>query len=359
MIKEKLTSLNARIYPSHMFQGPSWLVLGVNNVCNLHCKMCDVGTQNLESNFAINLVGTHPLHMPIELFTSICDQTARDFPKTKIGYAFTEPLVYKHLEESLKYAQGKGLFTSVTTNALTLKQRAKMLCESGLGSIGISLDGPESIHNEIRGNSKSFQKAIEGIEELLKYKNPPEISVYCVITEWNIGHLKEFADFFSNYPLKILGFMHTNFTPKNIADNHNLVYGNSYPATDSNVDEINIENYNLPLLWDEILALKKEKYPFQLTFSPEVSSFERLQLFYERPDILWGKRCNDAYSNIMIKSDGSVIPSHGRCYNLPVGNMNDTSLKDIWNSKILSKFRTDLNNAGGLFPACSRCCSAY
>lgn len=359
MISEKLRAINARIYPSRMFQGPNWLVLGVNNVCNLHCKMCDVGTKNLETNFAQNLVGTHPLHMPIELFKSICDQTEKHYPKTKLGYAFTEPLVYKHLEESLRYAKSKNLHTAVTTNALTLKQRAKMLCEVGVNAIDISLDGPEHIHNEIRGNAKSFQKAIEGIEELIKYKIRPEISIYCVITEWNIGHLNEFADFFSNYPIKNLGFMHTNFTPLNIADNHNLVYGNTYPATDSNVDEISIENYNLPLLWEEISELKQKKYPYKLSFSPEVSSFEKLEIFYHRPDLLWGKRCNDVDSNIMIKSDGNVIPSHGRCFNLPVGNMNENTLEEIWNSKTLGKLRADLNKAGGLFPACSRCCSAF
>ena len=78
-----LKLLNKKVAPKHYFFGPEWIVLGVNNVCNLHCKMCDVGTANLETNFAQNLVGSHPLNMPIELFKKIVDQTAATYPKAK------------------------------------------------------------------------------------------------------------------------------------------------------------------------------------------------------------------------------------------------------------------------------------
>ena len=61
----------------------------------------------------------------------------------------------------------------------------------------------------------------------------------------------------------------------------------------------------------------------------------------------------------MIKSDGSVIPAHGRCYNITLGNLYENSIKEIWNSKTLNKLRLDLKKAGGLFPACSRCCSSF
>ena len=64
MIKQ-LKHLNKKIAPKQFLFGPEWIVLGVNNVCNLHCKMCDVGTKNLDSNFAQNFVGTHQLNMPL------------------------------------------------------------------------------------------------------------------------------------------------------------------------------------------------------------------------------------------------------------------------------------------------------
>ena len=94
MITRALKKVNKKLSPGKLYFGPEWIILGVNNVCNLHCKMCDVGTANLETNFAQNLVGSQPLNMPIELFKKIADQTAQYYPNAKLGYAFTEPLVY-------------------------------------------------------------------------------------------------------------------------------------------------------------------------------------------------------------------------------------------------------------------------
>jgi MoaA/NifB/PqqE/SkfB family radical SAM enzyme len=359
MLPEKLRTINAKLYPEKLFFSPKWLVLGVNNICNLHCKMCDVGIDYSASNFYQNLMGSDPLNMPMELIKIIFDQATQYYPKVKIGYAFTEPLIYPHLVESLLYAKEKNLYTSITTNALTLKQKAKEICQSGLKDIFISLDGPEEIHNRIRGHKSSFQRAIEGIEEILETNPRPEISIFSVITEWNIGHLKRFADFFKKYPLKQLGFMHMNFTTKTIADFHNTKFGNLYPATISNTEEINISEINLDKMLEEIIEIKKDDYPFEVTFSPEITDTTQLKIFYHKPEKLIGRICYDVFRNLMIKSDGSVIPAHGRCYNLPIGNIYNQSLKEIWNSNIFSKFRRDLIDAGGLFPACSRCCSAF
>jgi len=351
--------VNKKYFPSNYIFNPEWIVLGVNNVCNLHCKMCDVGTKNMESNFAQNLIGTHPINMPLELVKKIINHTAKYYPKTKLGYGFTEPLVYPSLIESLHYANTKNLFTSITTNALTLKHKAKQLVGAGLNELYISLDGPQDIHNEIRGHKKSFQKALEGIEELLKYENSPKISVFCVITEWNIGYLNEFLEVFKTYPLSQIGFMHTNFTPQDIADKHNEIWAHSYPATSSNMDEINIDNFDLELLWEEIKTIKNSTYKFPITFSPEIDSKEKLIEFYHRPEKIIGRMCNDIFSNIMIKSDGSVIPAHGRCYNIDIGNIYESSLKDIWNGQIIKRFRSTVSKNGGFLPACSRCCSAF
>ncbi|MBL7885528.1 MAG: radical SAM protein [Flavobacterium sp.] len=359
MINQIVKYSNKRIAPKNYLFHPEWIVLGVNNVCNLHCKMCDVGTNTLETNFAQNLIGTEPLNMPLDLIQKIIEQTALYYPKAKLGYAFTEPLVYPHLEDSLLFAQSKKVTTTLTTNGLTLKQKAKKLVDSGLGELYISLDGPQDIHNQIRGHQKSFQKAVEGINEMLLLNPKQSISLFCVITEWNIGYLKEFADFFKDYPLKEIGFMHTNFTPQSVADHHNITFGANYFATASNVEQINIENYDLELLWSEIQEIKQRKYSFNVHFSPEIKSKEKLFDFYHRPEKIIGKICNDVFSNIMIKSDGSVIPSHGRCYNFELGNIHNQTLKEIWNGLVLKRFRSDLMKNGGLFPACSRCCSAF
>jgi len=353
----KFKKANRKFYPSRMFYAPQWLVLGVNNICNLHCKMCDVGTQNLETNFATNLVGTHPLHMPVELFQRIVDQTKQHFPETKLGYAFTEPLVYKHLEESLSYAQHANLFTSITTNGLNLRQKSDILAENGLGELFISLDGPQEIHNEIRGHKSSFQRALEGIEALKAKSNIP-VSIFCVITEWNIGYLEQFLKDLSNFPIKHVGFMHANFITKELAAEHNERFGDSYHATFSNVEEVSFDAYNLNLLEKEIGAIQQNKFPFETSVHPNITSKEELHTYYFEPQKRVGKNCFDVFNNIMIKSDGTVIPAHGRCFNVSVGNVYEQSLPEIWNSDDMKRLRKLIIKEKGLLPACHRCCSA-
>ena len=359
MLVNKLKNLNHRLLPRKVLHSPEWLILGVNNICNLHCKMCDVGLKINDTNFAVNLTGTKPINMPLELIKKAIDDVASYNPKIKLGYAFTEPMIYPHLMESLKYADKKGIFTSVTTNALNLKLKAEELASSGLNELNISLDGPQEIHNEIRGHKSSFQRAIEGIEKLLETDTPPTISIFCVITEWNIGHLVEFIDQIKHLPLKRVGFMHTNFITKEMAEDHNLIFGNEYHASYSNTEEIDIKKMDLELLLKEIKQIKTSEFPFPISFSPEISTKSELENFYYNPQNKIGSVCNDVFRNIMLKSDGTVIPAHGRCYNLTIGNLYDSSLKEVWNSAVISRFRDTLIKNKGLLPACTRCCSAF
>ncbi len=360
MIRKAFQKVNIRLRPQKLYFGPEWIVLGVNNICNMSCKMCDVGVGYEDSNFYANLMGAKPINMPLELAERIFQETATHFPKTKIGYAFTEPIIYPHLVESLAIADRLGLYTSMTTNALKLRNMATELAEAGLDDVFISLDGPADVHNEIRGNKRSFEWALEGMEKVFAIAGRrPAISVFCTITEWNIGRLQEFLAIFKGMPLRTIGFMHTNFVPVELADRHNAIYAGKYPATASNMAQIDLGKMDLAGLWREISAIRKEDFGFPVTFSPDFKDEAALRRYYQQPELLIGKVCNDAFRMMMIKSDGSVIPAHGRCYQHKVGNLYESSLPEIWNSAAFGGFRKDLMEAGGLLPACARCCSAF
>jgi radical SAM protein with 4Fe4S-binding SPASM domain len=144
-----------------------------------------------------------------------------------------------------------------------------------------------------------------------------------------------------------------------VAAAHNLIYGHNYAATASNMKDIQLETYDLPKLFEEIRILKAKKYSFPVSFSPEMASYEKLEEFYKQPQKMIGKICGDAFENLMVKSDGTVIPSHSRCYKVTAGNLYENNLNELWNASPLVAFRKDLLKAGGLFPACSRCCSAF
>lgn len=171
---------------------------------------------------------------------------------------------------------------------------------------------------------------MEGIEKLFSSANNKiKVSVFCAITEWNIGHMVEFIGYFKKFPLQQLGFMHTVFNTDAQAAAHNLLYGEQYFATASNTQEINFDNYNLALLWNEITQLKTISSAFPISFQPELKSKEALQNYYHHPEIKMGKKCMDVFNHLMIKSDGSVIPAHSRCYPITAGNLYSTNLKGM------------------------------
>ena len=170
---------------------PEWLVLGVNNVCNMHCLMCDVGLGNADTVFYTNLMGASPVNMPLALVERIVEQAAACWPGVKIGFAFTEPLIYPHLFEAIAMARARGLWTAVTTNGLQLDRKADALAAAGADEVFVSLDGPADVHNHIRRHPRGFERAFAGLDALARIAHGPRCAVFCVINEWNVGRLVE------------------------------------------------------------------------------------------------------------------------------------------------------------------------
>jgi hypothetical protein len=48
-----------------------------------------------------------------------------------------------------------------------------------------------------------------------------------------------------------------------------------------------MEQMDLPALLEEILELKSRRYPFPVSFSPEITTLEQLEVFYNQPEKKW------------------------------------------------------------------------
>lgn len=98
---------NMHFFASNYLFASEWIILGINNVCNIYCKMCEVRIQTLEANFAQNFISSNPINMPLDHIKRNIDLMAYYYPKSKLRYAFTELLVYPYLEAFLSYAKQK------------------------------------------------------------------------------------------------------------------------------------------------------------------------------------------------------------------------------------------------------------
>lgn len=339
--------------------GPANIVLGVNNFCNLRCLMCDVGTGNTETNFGANLTAAKTASMRWDTFEKIVDQAHGLWRRAHLSFVYTEPLAWPLIGQALRYAAEKRHWTSVTTNGLLLSRWAKDIAAAHCGAVAVSLDGPEDVHDRIRRKKGSFARAVAGIEILAAQPHPPDIGVYCAINEYNVGTLRQFLRDIAHLPLKEVGFLHTNFVSEEQARRHNAAWGSELHATPSNVFEVSPARVDLRLLSEEIDEIRASTMSFGVRFSPDLATYEELAVYYRQPEIPVGRRCDDVFRSIMIDPDGDIIPVHGRCFRFPLGNIHEDGLRGAWNHERLSGLRRTLTRAGGLLPACTRCCSAF
>jgi MoaA/NifB/PqqE/SkfB family radical SAM enzyme len=338
---------------------PRHVILGVNNFCNLRCLMCDVGTGNAETNFGANLMGAQARSMPWETFERIADDMAEFCPEARLGFAFTEPLAWRPLGDALAYASKLGLHATVTTNGLLLPKRAAELAAGGCRELFVSLDGPPAVHDRIRRHPASFARAVEGIRAVAALKDAPEISVFCTISQYNVGHLNAFLAEMLDLPLKQVGLMHNNFVTPAQADEHNALHGAIYPATASNTFESDPAAIDIARLAGELADIAASDWPFGLTIQPHLAGEAGLETYYRRPARFVGRRCHDAFRMLMIDADGEAVPVHGRCYRFPIANVRDVGLAGVWAHPKIEALRATLDEAGGLLPACSRCCGGF
>ncbi|MFN7972841.1 MAG: radical SAM protein [Acidobacteriota bacterium] len=345
---------------------PEWLVLGVNNACDLACKMCDVGLGDEATVFWANLIGDHPRNMSIELLESILAQGKAFRPRPKVGFAFTEPLIHKGIVEMCARTVASGYFASVTSNGTMLPRLADDLVDAGLDQLVISVDGPEEVHDRIRGKAGSFAKLRDGIEKVHAAKarrrsRRPSIVLSFTITDLNAGHVVSFLEAAAPLRPEKICISQTNFIDDAIASAHNERFGGDLAVTRSNLGDMDPSRIDAGALAAEFERMDRwvEAHPRapRIELTPRDRSAGLLARYYHEPlAYVGGRRCTDPFRLVMIKTDGSVIPAHGRCFNYTVGNVGERSLPEIWNGDRFASFRRTLVEAGGSLPACTRCC---
>jgi MoaA/NifB/PqqE/SkfB family radical SAM enzyme len=250
---------------------------------------------------------------------------------------------------------------AVTTSGYTLPKRAEELAEAGLSRLNVSIDGPPKLHNEIRGRKDSFEKATEGImqfyENVRKKGRKTEILALCTITNMNYHALEEYYDSLNGLPIDRIDFVYMTYVNESMAREHNAFCGNKYHATvtclndDTRPEEVNVEE-----LYNQIRAVKS-KAGEKVTFLPDFGINELKTYFYEPSKFMRNGRCMVSWFIAQIIANGDVIP-FTRCFNIPVGNINEQSFMEIWNGEKARAWRRDLRKYGK-FPACTRCCQAY
>lgn len=141
--------------------------------CNLACRHCgsDCGRDQRVTG------------LPLDQVAGVLRQIAGRWDARRIMLVVTggEPLVRPDLPEALALARDLGFSLGMVTNGIALTPRvARVLRQSGLGSVVVSLDGPPHCHDWLRKRQGAYHLAAAGIRALVDAGVPLVEAITCV-----------------------------------------------------------------------------------------------------------------------------------------------------------------------------------
>jgi Fe-coproporphyrin III synthase len=356
--REKITRFSCLLGDGSWAPGPVSIKLYVNAECNAHCRMCDIGQKKQDSMF-YRQSAKGGENISVKLLDKLLDEVCAYLPK--VDFAGVEPLLNPDILELIDHVKKRRLFLSLTTNGMLLDHYAEKLVESGLDVIFVSVDGPEKIHNAVRGVQGAFQKVIAGLTKLKflresRHDKTLHIAVNYCINDLNVSTLAETASLIIDGGLADnFSIIHPYFVTKSASNEHNRKYFAVGLSTPTGPQESMLANINIDILWDQLCQVRAMFSSDQVGESQRFDSKTELLTYYHRPDVpVSNKLCIIPWQRSMIMSNGDIV-IYNRCIPYLAGNLHQESFADVWNGEAYRRFRRILRKAG-LFPVCSRCC---
>jgi MoaA/NifB/PqqE/SkfB family radical SAM enzyme len=174
---------------------PRSISLTLTNRCNLKCRMCGQWSKK------------GYMHQRKEYFTDelsfpewkrLIDECA-DHAITSVLLRGGEVFLLPGIMDFIHYIHDKGIFTSIDTNGTMLSSFAEDLVKAaGKVHLSISVDGPEEIHDAVRGVQGCFGKIKKNMARVLeiekRLQKEMSKSITFTISQYNVNSLGDMPD---------------------------------------------------------------------------------------------------------------------------------------------------------------------
>jgi len=322
--------------------------------------MCDIGLRNSGSTFYQNFVQQDESQLPLDLLAKLAEEVASLKPRFNINGI--EPLLHEDIAAAVALLKRHGSKVQIITNGILLEKAAEGLVTSGLDVLRVSLDGPEEVHDRIRGKGV-FRRALAGLEAVARAKRdlgltaPKTIANY-TITNLNYGHLLDFAEGLGDSGLVDgIQFKQMYFVTKEMSEEHNRKFGHLGLSTPTNLGVVDLAEIDLDVLWAQYRAIKMLKGP-QAEFWPNLPTREIMRIYYRQPEEpINSGMCSTPWRSLHVLPNGDTI-IRSRCFLYKTGNLKESSLQEIWRGERYRAFRRELRR-NRQFPVCRRCCGSF
>ena len=312
-------------YTQKLYRKPELrhLFLELTLQCNANCFHCGSNCTASLSEGELSLAE----------YKRILSQVKEDFDISKLMLCITggEPLLRKDFFDIMEYAHRLGYRWGMTTNGtLITKDTARRLAESGMATVSVSIDGLHDTHDALRGMPGGYDRAMEGIQNLIEENAFQAIQVTSVFNHQNIRELD--ALFSVMKELDIDSWRVINLEP----------IGRALTRP-----ELMCTKEDYIRLFDFIREKRREGYPVLYGCS------HYLGLDYEAEVRDWYWLCNAGVYTASIMANGDI----GACLDIErrpetvQGNIRNERFSQVWKNRF-DFFRKDLSEEA---EACRDC----
>src|ERR1035441_6633592 len=160
---------------AHLIQELPILVILPHSRCNCRCLMCDIWRIRQIREITAADLAPHLASL-------------RELKVRWVVFSGGEPLMHSHLSALAQMLRREGIRTTLLTAGLLLEQHAVQVVED-IDDVIISIDGPEEIHDRIRGVPNAYRRLERGIHSLWERRTSIPIHGRCTIQRQNFRRL--------------------------------------------------------------------------------------------------------------------------------------------------------------------------
>ncbi len=255
-----------------------------------------------------------------------------------------EPFLFPDIIELLGYINSKGIFISLDTNGTMLKKYAADLVRIGNIHITISVDGPEEIHDKVRGMKGCFRRIKEGVDQLIEVEKNTgrniSRSICFTISPYSVSGLGKMPDVARSLSINTLVIVPYNYIPSTMGNNYAKELNDHFKTI--SFSWVGFHHENSGIDFDEFQKEYRQyiadlndirNYPYM------VLSEEDYRTWFENSTMQIGSpQCTNIEKLIDIQPDGNA----NFCVDNPdysFGNVKDSTINAVWNSEKASRFR--------------------
>ncbi len=300
------------------------VILMPHSACNCRCVMCDIWKGN-----------NNPKQLTEENVEELLG-TLKKLETREVVMSGGEALLNPNFFALCRLLRNEKIKVTLLSTGILLKKHAAALLE-WVDNIIVSLDGDETVHDQIRNVPGAYRKLKEGIDRVRSENPQYKITGRTVIHRLNFRQWPEIIK-----SAQELGLNQISFLP---ADVTSQAFNREQGWDQSKQHEILLSKEDLPELNLVIKSLFREfEASFRNGFIAE--SPAKLEKIYTYYAAFYGlnpfpyKKCNAPWVSTVVEADGTVRSCF---FHKALGNIHENSLAAILNSPDAINFRKNLN----------------